>query len=170
MCAKGASIWVALVAVAIGCAPTALRDDRASVPTAADGARPGPSAQSAGAVAIVETASGRTTFRIEIADTDELRARGLMGRRSLAADAGMAFVWTEDHASAFYMRGTLIPLAVAFFDAEGKILRILEMTPCAADPCPLYDPGVRYRSALEVSAGALTRAGAREGDRISIVR
>ena len=119
---------------------------------------------------MVETAAGQTTFRVEIADTDELRGRGLMGRDSLPADAGMVFVWTEDHRTPFHMRQTRIPLAIAFFDAGGRIVRILEMLPCPGDPCPVYDPGATYRNALEVNAGALGRAGAREGDLIRLIR
>lgn len=109
-------------------------------------------------------------FRVEIADTDPVRARGLMGRERLAEDAGMAFLWTEDTATGFHMRETFIPLTVAFFDAEGRILRLLEMTPCSADPCPAYEPGLRYRGALEVNAGALARKGVRVGDRLRIER
>ena len=120
--------------------------------------------------AVIETASGRAIFRIEIADADEARSRGLMGRERLADDAGMAFLWSEDTSTAFHMKDTRIPLAVAFFDAEGRIVRILEMVPCLADPCPAYDPGVRYRGALEVNAGALERKGVRPGDRIRIER
>lgn len=82
----------------------------------------------------------------------------------------MAFLWTEDTVTAFHMRETLIPLTVAFFDGEGRILRLLEMAPCVADPCPAYDPGLRYRGALEVNGGALMRRGVRVGDRLRIER
>jgi len=93
-----------------------------------------------------------------------------MGRDHLAEDAGMVFLWPDDTDSAFHMRETLIPLTVAFFAADGRILRVLEMVPCAADPCPRYEPGTRYRGALEVKAGALDRAGVRVGDRVRIDR
>ncbi len=109
-------------------------------------------------------------FHVEIADTDALRSRGLMGRERLADDGGMAFLWTEDTAAAFHMRDTLIPLTVAFFDADGRILRLIDMTPCPADPCLPYDPGLQYRGALEVNVGALARKGVRLGDRIRIER
>lgn len=124
----------------------------------------------AGPRAVIETAGGERVFRVEIADTDELRSRGLMGRERLDEDAGMAFLWPEDTDSAFHMRDTLIPLSVAFFSAEGRILRILEMVPCTADPCPRYDPETRYRGALELNGGALARAGVRAGDRLRIQR
>lgn len=109
-------------------------------------------------------------FSVEIADTDERRARGLMGRERLGEDEGMAFLWPEDTTTAFHMRDTLVPLTIAFFDADGRILRVLDMVPCTADPCPAYDPGLRYRGALEVRAGALERRGVRVGDRVRIER
>lgn len=109
-------------------------------------------------------------FYVEIADSDELRSRGLMGRERLGEDEGMAFLWPEDTTTAFHMKDTRIALTVAFFDGEGRVLRMLDMVPCAADPCPTYDAGVRYRGALEVNAGALERKGVRVGDRVRIER
>ena len=109
-------------------------------------------------------------FYIEIADTDEVRSRGLMGRERLGDDEGMVFLWPEDTTTAFHMKDTLIALTVAFFDGEGRIVRLLDMVPCTADPCPAYDAGVRYRGALEVKAGALERRGARIGDRVRVER
>lgn len=120
--------------------------------------------------AVIETAAGTTTFRLEIADTDALRVQGLMRREHLAEDAGMVFLWDQDTTSAFHMRDTQIPLTVAFFAADGRILRTIDMTPCPTDPCPAYDPGLAYRGALEVNAGALGRKGVRVGDRIRIER
>jgi uncharacterized membrane protein (UPF0127 family) len=44
------------------------------------------------------------------------------------------------------------------------------MEPCRADPCPLYDPGFRFRAALEVNAGSFTRWRVRPGDVVRLVR
>lgn len=124
----------------------------------------------AGPQAVIRTGSGEARFDVEIADTGAARQRGLMGRESLDAGDGMVFLWSEDTDSAFYMRDTRMPLDIAFFDRDGRILRILTMTPCPADPCPVYSAGAPYRGALEVNAGALARAGVREGDRIEVRR
>jgi uncharacterized membrane protein (UPF0127 family) len=66
------------------------------------------------------------------------------------------------------MKDTLIPLSIAFYSVDGRILKILDMEPCKADPCPLYDPGVSYRGALEVNQGAFAGWGISEGDRLRI--
>lgn len=120
--------------------------------------------------AAIATDRGTVFVRVEIADTDQARARGLSGREALAADAGMVFLWQEDADVAFHMKDTRIPLSVAFFAADGLILRILDLAPCAAEPCPVYAPGVRYRGALEVNRGAFGRWQVREGHRINVER
>jgi uncharacterized protein len=85
-------------------------------------------------------------------------------------DAGMLFLFPAEHSGGFWMKNTLIPLSIAFVDADGRIVRILDMEPCRADPCPIYDPSVAYRSALEVNRGAFAEWGVVEGDRLTLER
>jgi uncharacterized protein len=120
--------------------------------------------------ATIATPHARVTLRVQIADNDARRERGLMFRRSLAPHAGMAFVWRRDVDGAFWMKDTLIPLSIAFYDARGRIVRILDMAPCRADPCQIYDPRATYRGALEVNKGAFRRWQVRVGDRITVRR
>jgi uncharacterized protein len=117
---------------------------------------------------LIGTGEGEVAVDVEVADTDDERAVGLMNRESLPDDAGMIFVFPEDHSGGFWMKDTLIPLSIAFADAGGRILRILDMEPCEADPCRIYDPAVSYRSALEVNRGAFSEWGVEEGDRLRL--
>jgi uncharacterized protein len=55
-----------------------------------------------------------------------------MGRESLREDAGMVFLETQPVRQSFWMKDTLIPLSVAFWDEGGEILATLEMDPCDA--------------------------------------
>jgi uncharacterized protein len=123
-----------------------------------------------GSAVVIETADGEVEVPVEVADSPEEREVGLMNRESLPADAGMIFLFDEDTASAFWMKDTLIPLSIAFADAEGTIVSILDMEPCEADPCTLYDPGVTYRSALEVNQGAFDDWGVQVGDRLTLTQ
>ncbi len=66
------------------------------------------------------------------------------------------------------MKNTLIPLQIAYIDADGVIVSILDMVPCTEDPCEVYSPGSAYRSALEVNAGALDAAGISVGWRVEV--
>jgi uncharacterized protein len=120
--------------------------------------------------ATITTPRVHVNVRVEIADNDARREQGLMFRTRLAAKAGMAFVWRSDVAGAFWMKNTRIPLSIAFYDARGRIVRILDMAPCTADPCALYDPKSTYRGALEVNKGAFRRWKVRVGDRITVRR
>ena len=90
-------------------------------------------------------------FRPELAITSNQRSRGLMNRRRAPAD-GMLFVFRSNTSGGFWMKNTLVPLTIVFFDAEGKQVRRLSMTPCRRDPCPIYEPRRRYRFALELPA------------------
>ena len=124
----------------------------------------------AGPAVVFDTPTGSTRIRVEVADTDATREKGLMGRTELADDAGMAFVWPADTSSAFWMKDTLLPLSIAFVSADGRVLALLDMDPCRADPCPLYDPRTSYRMALEAKQGAFVRWGIRIGDTARLVR
>lgn len=66
---------------------------------------------------------------VEIADTPEARERGLMYRKSMPANEGMLFVFDEAQPLAFWMKNTLIPLSIGYFDANRKLLGTHEMTP-----------------------------------------
>jgi uncharacterized membrane protein (UPF0127 family) len=96
-------------------------------------------------------------FRPEVAMTSARRSVGLMNRSSAPAD-GMLFVFPEDTTGGFWMKNTLVPLTIAFFDARGKRVRKLSMMPCRQASCPIYDPGRRYRFALELRASDSRRA------------
>jgi uncharacterized membrane protein (UPF0127 family) len=109
------------------------------------------------ASATLATGKRTVTIRVEVASTDPQRAQGLMNRRALAPNAGMVFLFAEPTRAQFWMKDTLIPLSIAFYDGRGRILRILDMTPCRADPCRVYDAGVAFRGALEVNRGAFRR-------------
>jgi uncharacterized protein len=119
---------------------------------------------------VISTSTGEVPVQVEVADDEEERTTGLMGRTELGEEAGMVFLFPSDTRGAFWMKDTLIPLSIAFYAADGRIVRILDMEPCRESPCPLYEPGVAYRGALEVNQGAFDRWNVREGDRVRLER
>jgi uncharacterized protein len=123
-----------------------------------------------GSRVVIATSTGDVAVQVEVADDEDERARGLMGRTELEEDAGMVFVFPGDSRGPFWMKDTLIPLSIAFYAADGRIVRILDMEPCREDPCPLYDPEAAYRGALEVNQGAFDGWNVREGDRVRLER
>ncbi len=111
-----------------------------------------------------------TLVTVEVAETPEQHVRGLAGRDFLPEDRGMVFVFFEERGSGFWMKDTEIPLSVAFFDAGGTIVDILDMEPCAKDPCPVYVPDEPYMGALEVNQGAFEEWDISEGDHVQLTR
>jgi uncharacterized membrane protein (UPF0127 family) len=103
---------------------------------------------------------------LDVARTPEARAQGLMGVESLPNNGGMVFLWDAPTTDAFWMKDTLIPLSVAFFDGDGRITAILDMTPCRADPCELYQAPGSYVGAIEMNRGAFERLGVKVGDTV----
>jgi uncharacterized membrane protein (UPF0127 family) len=110
------------------------------------------------------------SIAVELATTPQQQARGLMFRTKLAPNAGMAFLFGRSVRGAFWMKNTRIPLSIAFWGPGGRILKILDMAPCRADPCPVYEPKVSYVGALEVNRGAFRRWGIGRGDTIAVRR
>ncbi len=100
-------------------------------------------------------------FQPELAITSAQRLLGLMHRKRAPKD-GMLFVFPDETTGGFWMKNTLVPLTIAFFDARGKRVRKLSMTPCRQESCPVYSPGRRYRFALELRASD-TRPAAKLG-------
>lgn len=96
---------------------------------------------------------GGQTLKVEVVDTYESRAQGLMGRTELPEGEGMLFVYEKSQRLVFWMKNTLLPLSIAFFNADKEIINVLDMDP------PLGYPLIRYRStapakyALEVPQG-----------------
>jgi uncharacterized membrane protein (UPF0127 family) len=111
---------------------------------------------------------GGQRFTVEIASTPAEQARGLMERTSMAADHGMLFVFQHDEPRTFWMKDTLIPLDMLFFDADRRLVALrADAQPCKSDPCEVYPSGVPARYVLELNAGVAAKLGARTGDVIT---
>jgi uncharacterized membrane protein (UPF0127 family) len=67
------------------------------------------------------------------------------------------------------MKDTPIPLSIAFWDRRDRIVALLDMEPCRADPCPTYDAGVPYVGAVEANQGFFANHGVTTGDRVELV-
>lgn len=67
--------------------------------------------------------------QIEIARTDQERSYGLMFVKSLEKDSGMLFVFNKETAQSFWMKNTLIPLSIGFFDKNQRLVDVQEMVP-----------------------------------------
>ena len=112
----------------------------------------------------IVSASGQHRFKVEIAETAEQMAQGLMFRRSLAADAGMLFDYKQPTAATMWMRNTLIPLDMLFVDAQGRIVNIHQRAvPQSLD---IIAAGGPVRAVIALNGGTAARLGIKPGDRV----
>ncbi|HXV00024.1 MAG TPA: DUF192 domain-containing protein [Caulobacteraceae bacterium] len=113
----------------------------------------------------IATARGVYHFKVEIADNDETRERGLMFRRSLAADRGMLFDFktVQPGGVSFWMKNTLIPLDILFITSDGRILTIAHAVPLSETPVPSGGPVL---GVLEIAGSRATAIGAAPGDKV----
>ncbi|OOG53802.1 DUF192 domain-containing protein [Rhodanobacter sp. C03] len=108
-------------------------------------------------------------FTVEFATDDASREHGLMMRSTLAADHGMLFVFPDTGPRGFWMKNTLIPLDILYFDADRRLVSMqLDVPPCEADPCSIYPSNAPARYVLELSSGTARRIGAKAGDELKI--
>jgi uncharacterized protein len=101
--------------------------------------------------------------RVEVANTEQSRLRGLMFRDKLAQDNGMIFSYPRAEPSAMWMKNTRIALSVAFIDVNGRILNIAEMEP-HSEQAHASSGAAAY--ALEMNRGWFARNHIKAGDRV----
>lgn len=106
-----------------------------------------------------------------LAADDERRQQGLMNQTDLGGYDGMLFQFDAPEAGGFWMKNTLMPLSIAYFDQGGALVSTADMEPCpagAAD-CPSYEAEAPYVWALEVPQGDLDDLGVAPGAQLATV-
>lgn len=100
---------------------------------------------------------GRIEVNAEIARTPEQRNRGLMYRSKLGENEGMLFVFESVDHHSFWMKNTLIPLDVGFFDDQGFLIEVHTMD--VDDGEKTYVSSEVSKYALEMNAGWFKKNG-----------
>lgn len=107
---------------------------------------------------------GSHALRVEVVATDAERQKGLMFRERLGRNDGMLFVFDEPAYHSMWMKNTLIPLSVAFVDARGEILNVLDMEPHSLETRMAAGPA---SYAIETNRGWFAERGLKAGDRVT---
>jgi uncharacterized membrane protein (UPF0127 family) len=113
----------------------------------------------------IVTKSGVHVFAVELAATDEERARGLMFRRELPEGRGMLFDFKQDAPVSMWMQNTYLSLDMIFIRADGRIARIAENTEPLSTR--IISSGGPVRAVLEVIAGTARKLAIAPGDRVA---
>ncbi len=107
-------------------------------------------------------------FMVEIADTPEERAEGLMFRESLEPDKGMLFVFGQESEYGFWMKNTIIPLDIIWINSDGEVVFISKETRPCDESCPFIRPDRKAKYVLELNAGVSDEIVLGIGDKIKI--
>ncbi|WP_313929365.1 DUF192 domain-containing protein [Pseudoxanthomonas sp.] len=113
---------------------------------------------------------GGERFKVEIADNDAERARGLMFRDELAAGTGMLFIHDAEEPQAYWMKNTRIPLDILYFDNARKLVtQQRNVPPCSGgNSCPSYPSDQPARYVLELNAGEAERLKLQDGAELGL--
>ncbi len=101
---------------------------------------------------------------IEIAETPETRARGLMERRGLDDTAGMLFIYDTTGDRTFWMRNTPTSLDIIFVSEDKRVVNIAKHTQPMSDTNYYSKGPARY--VVEARAGFTDRHGIKEGTQV----
>lgn len=111
---------------------------------------------------VLHSATGDYNFNVEVVDTPESRAQGLMYRQELADDAGMLFDFKGEQPVSFWMRNTFIPLDMIFVDAKG-VVKNIHVNARPHDPTGIPSDGP-VQFVLEIPGGRSVEIGLKPGD------
>jgi uncharacterized membrane protein (UPF0127 family) len=112
----------------------------------------------------IASKTGVHPFAVELAVTDEQRARGLMFRKEVPEGYGMLFDFKRDQDVSMWMENTFVSLDMIFIRADGRIARIAQNTePMSRN---IIASGGPVRAVLEVVAGTTKKLGIVAGDRV----
>jgi uncharacterized membrane protein (UPF0127 family) len=112
----------------------------------------------------VKLAAGMHQIDAQVARTPDERATGLMHRKEMPQHEGMLFVFEQPQQHCFWMKNTLLPLAIAFVADDGTIVNIDEMKAQTLDSHCSAKP-VRY--VLEMNKGWFAKKGIKAGSKLT---
>ena len=112
----------------------------------------------------ISTEQASTMLSAEIADTPELRERGLMFRHILPPDQAMLFDFGQPRPVAMWMKNTYMSLDMLFVREDGTIAAIAENTvPKSLDTVSVQVP---VKGVIELAAGTVKRLGIKQNDKV----
>ena len=116
---------------------------------------------------VIHAAHGAVPIHVEIAETPDSRARGLMYRRDLGADDGMLFIFPAESEQHFWMKNTPLPLDMIFIDSKHTVVGIVaEARPFSTNPVGVGKPS---QYVLEVNGGFAAQHGIGPGNAVDFV-
>lgn len=157
----------------MGCSPPAPANSETGTPQPPKPAVSQPSVQGSSQgqqlPITAQTQIAGQTIDLEVAQTPQQQAIGLMYRSSLPANQGMLFPFDPPRSVSFWMKNVEINLDMLFLK-DGEVKAIAEnVPPCTTTPCPTYGPNdTLIDQVIELRGGRASELGIQVGDRISV--
>lgn len=109
------------------------------------------------------------SYSVAIADDTAEQTRGLMFVEQMPEDHGMLFIFPDSQPRSFWMRNTLIPLDIIYFDADLRLVSISKNArPCKTSRCDHYPSSGPAKYVLELNAGHADQLGLQVGDVLTL--
>lgn len=114
---------------------------------------------------------GNTRFVAEIADTPELRSKGLGERDSLPEQTGMLFLFPSGQTSAFWMKGMRFPLDFIWIGADCTVVDLTEDVQHSPPDAPnseleIFESSSPAAYTFEINTGEVNKFGIEIGDKV----
>ncbi|MEH1904892.1 MAG: DUF192 domain-containing protein [Nostoc sp.] len=142
-----------------------------SVPTTAKPSTQTPAADNLGQtlpISAKATVPNGTTIQLEVAQTPEQQAMGLMYRPALPDDRGMLFGFPSAQSVSFWMKN--VPVALDMVFLRNGVVKYIQAAahPCASEPCPTYGPNTPIDKVIELRSGRAAELKLKVGDIVKI--
>ena len=108
---------------------------------------------------------GEVQVQVQLANTPEKRAQGLMFQQS--ADPGMLLLYAEPTAISLWMANTGMALDVAYIGPDWRIAELIRLEPFDKTPVPSQQPVI---AALEMPRGWFAKHGVQLGQKVTLQR
>lgn len=109
---------------------------------------------------------GEVTVQMQLAVRPLEMQQGLMHRTFLGDDEGMIFVYARPAQMSFWMRNTVIPLDIGFFDGGGKLTQVRAMHPLDENPVESASDSIQF--SLEMNQGWYRERGIKPGAQLDL--
>lgn len=152
----------------LGCSRS---EDLSSPAIPVESASPAPSATAPQGQDLPVTAQaeiGNQVIQLEVAQTSQEQATGLMYRKSLADNRGMLFPFDPPRPVSFWMKNVEFPLDMVFV-RNGEVRAIAaEVPPCRSEPCSVYGPNEPVDQVIELRGGRAAELNLQVGDALIV--
>lgn len=112
---------------------------------------------------------GGEMLLLEIADTDELRAKGLSGHKPLKSGEGMLFIFEQEGIYGFWMKDMNFPIDIAWLDQTYRIVEIKERVEPSSYP-EVFLPHVNARYVIELPEDYFSKHDLKTGNILEILK